>query len=113
MRLRNSGPLLTGCPATAVIKADLKATLMRAGYTAQIREVLSPPWSSDWITPTGRAQLREYGIAPPLGVHEQVLSCPRCASRRVELLSEFGSTPCKSLHRCLDCLEPFDHFKCI
>ena len=116
-------PTYSGCPATAVIKADIRAALERAGFArVRIVDVLSPPWSSEWISEAGRRKLEEYGIAPPprpvaslraLRGAEPAPHCPRCGSQETELLSEFGSTPCKALHRCRACLEPFDCFKCI
>jgi ring-1,2-phenylacetyl-CoA epoxidase subunit PaaD len=106
-------PTYSGCPATSVIRADVRAALVAAGFEAQIVDVLSPPWSSTWITDEGRAKLRAYGIAPPTAANDVTPSCPLCGSADTELLSEFGSTPCKALHRCRQCLEPFDRFKCI
>jgi ring-1,2-phenylacetyl-CoA epoxidase subunit PaaD len=116
-------PTYSGCPATAVIKADIRAALERAGFErVRVFDVLSPPWSSEWITATGRRKLEEYGIAPPprpVGTTRALRGppaaphCPRCGSEDTELISEFGSTPCKALHRCRACLEPFDCFKCI
>ncbi len=116
-------PTYSGCPATEAIRADVATALREAGYgRAVITDVLSPPWTSDWISERGRRRLKEYGIAPPA---ERVsnprhllrpapsIECPRCASRATEKLSEFGSTPCKALYRCKSCLEPFDYFKCI
>ncbi|MFO1402440.1 MAG: 1,2-phenylacetyl-CoA epoxidase subunit PaaD [Steroidobacteraceae bacterium] len=116
-------PTYSGCPATAVIKADIRAALERAGFARpRVFEGLAPPWSSEWISAEGRRKLAEYGIAPPpgrragargsLGEAEEP-ACPRCGSADTELVSEFGSTPCKALHRCRACLEPFDCFKCI
>jgi ring-1,2-phenylacetyl-CoA epoxidase subunit PaaD len=106
-------PTYSGCPATAVIKADIAAALERAGFApVGVVDVLSPPWTSDWISAEGRRRLEAYGIAPPLAANADV-RCPRCGSEDTELLSEFGSTPCKALHRCRACLEPFDRFKCI
>lgn len=103
-------PTYTGCPATLAIEADIRAALDKAGLSAlKIETVLTPPWSTDWISTEGREKLRAYGIAPPLRTAPQ---CPRCGSAHTEELSRFGSTPCKSLHRCLDCREPFDRFKC-
>jgi ring-1,2-phenylacetyl-CoA epoxidase subunit PaaD len=103
-------PTYTGCPATLAIEADIRTALDRAGLSAlKIETVLTPPWSTDWISAEGREKLRAYGIAPPLRTAPQ---CPRCGSTHTEELSRFGSTPCKSLHRCLDCREPFDRFKC-
>ena len=116
-------PTYSGCPATAVIKADIRAALERAGFArVRVVDVLSPPWSSEWISEEGRRKLEEYGIAPPplpvsstRALRGEVAEphCPRCGSGDTELLSEFGSTPCKALHRCRACLEPFDCFKCI
>jgi ring-1,2-phenylacetyl-CoA epoxidase subunit PaaD len=116
-------PTYSGCPATAVIRADIAAALEAAGFApVQVLDVLSPPWTSDWISADGRRKLEAYGIAPPpapvssvraLTTPEPRPNCPRCGSADTELLSEFGSTPCKALHRCRACLEPFDRFKCI
>ena len=116
-------PTYSGCPATAVIRADIAAALAQAGFGhVSVVDVLSPPWTSDWISAEGRRKLAAYGIAPPsqpvgslraLHDPERQVECPRCGSRDTELLSEFGSTPCKSLHRCRACREPFDCFKCI
>ncbi|MGH8243234.1 MAG: 1,2-phenylacetyl-CoA epoxidase subunit PaaD [Steroidobacteraceae bacterium] len=103
-------PTYSGCPATAVIKADVVRALAAAGFRAATVDMLSPPWTSDWISAEGRRKLAEYGIAPP---GEGVVACPRCGSQQTEKLSEFGSTPCKALYRCEACLEPFDLFKCI
>lgn len=102
-------PTYSGCPATQVIKADVAAALRAAGYTPTIRESLTPPWSTDGITPAGHAALQRYGIAPPT----PSVACPHCHGRQVECVSEFGSTPCKALYRCRECLEPFDRFKCL
>lgn len=107
-------PTYSGCPATAVIKADVAAALARAGFTrVRVVDVLSPPWTSEWISADGRRKLEAYGIAPPQRPEQGAARCPRCGSEDTELLSEFGSTPCKALHRCRACLEPFDRFKCI
>ena len=113
-------PTYTGCPATLAIEASVRIALERAGFGGvAIETVLSPPWTTDWITDHGRDQLRGYGIAPPAkGASARSLrgggsvQCPRCGSSHTEEVSRFGSTPCKSLWRCLDCLEPFDSFKC-
>ncbi len=115
-------PTYSGCPATEVIKQSVVAALRSAGCaSASVIDVLSPPWTSDWISEEGRRKLAEYGIAPPaesvssprrlLGAPQ--VSCPHCGSEATERLSEFGSTPCKALYRCTDCREPFDYFKCI
>ena len=114
-------PTYSGCPATEVIRANVRAALDAAGYReAVLEEVLSPPWSSDWLTAEGRRKLRQFGIAPPetaVSRPRQLLAppvtCPRCGSRASEQLSEFGSTPCKAHYRCRECREPFDYFKCL
>ena len=103
-------PTYTGCPATIAIEAGIRAALDRAGLSRmKIDTTLSPPWTTDWISAEGREKLHAYGIAPPTVTAAQ---CPRCGSQHTEEISRFGSTPCKSLHRCLDCREPFDRFKC-
>jgi ring-1,2-phenylacetyl-CoA epoxidase subunit PaaD len=109
-------PTYSGCPATATIREDVAAALERAGLgPVQVVDVLSPAWSSDWISEEGRRKLLEYGIAPPTRVDAPRLpvACPRCGSVDTERLSEFGSTPCKALYRCRACREPFDRFKCL
>ena len=118
-------PTYAGCPATHVIEADITAALGAAGIAARVVTTLSPAWTTDWITTHGRARLKEYGIAPPgtvdrrgpQAVHlarkmgSDPICCPRCESARTERLSQFGSTACKALYRCVDCREPFDYFK--
>jgi ring-1,2-phenylacetyl-CoA epoxidase subunit PaaD len=115
-------PTYTGCPATAVIRRLVEDALAAAALDARCTTVLSPPWTSDWITPGGRRKLEECGIVPPRETvssmsavlrGDKPLDCPHCHSVDTERLSEFGSTPCKALHRCRDCLEPFEYFKCI
>lgn len=115
-------PTYSGCPATPVIKADIVQALERDGFRAVAVDVLSPPWTSDWISEEGRRKLAAYGIAPPaeavtsarrLLQPDLAIACPRCNSTNTMKLSEFGSTPCKALYRCVSCLEPFDYFKCI
>ncbi|HEY2686085.1 MAG TPA: 1,2-phenylacetyl-CoA epoxidase subunit PaaD [Steroidobacteraceae bacterium] len=113
----------SGCPATEVIRTAVERSLGIANLAPfRIHTVLSPAWSSDWISVQGREKLRAYGIAPPENTvpnPRQLLhaprpvACPRCASLNSERVSEFGSTPCKALYRCLSCREPFDYFKCI
>ena len=104
-------PTYSGCPATETIRKDIHAAVSSAGIGGlTIVEVLSPPWSSDWISERGSQALRRYGIAPP-GSHS--VACPRCSSTRTTRVSQFGSTPCKALLRCDACLEPFEQFKCI
>ena len=115
-------PTYSGCPATEAIEANVVAALQERGIVdVSIKRVLSPPWTTDWISAAGCEKLREYGIAPPaqgaskrdlLGAG-QVVPCPRCASQQTELVSEFGSTACKASYRCTDCLEPFEYFKCL
>ena len=112
-------PTYTGCPATHAIQQMIRVALDEAGFSkVEILTELAPPWTTDWITDAGREKLRVYGIDPPAkGAGQQTLSddvaqCPRCRSERTQMISRFGSTPCKALHRCLDCLEPFDKFKC-
>ena len=124
-------PTYSGCPATEVIAAAVRAALTAVGIArTRIETCLSPAWTTDWITPEGRRKLREFGIAPPDGLRAipksvaidisgigrlrrsaVAVSCPRCASKRTKLVSQFGSTACKAHYRCLDCLEPFDYFK--
>jgi ring-1,2-phenylacetyl-CoA epoxidase subunit PaaD len=103
-------PTYTGCPATQVIERDIRAALDAAGFEhVRIDTVLSPPWTTEWISEAGKAKLRAYGIAPPT---TQQVECPQCGSTDTEELSRFGSTPCKAQWRCRACLEPFDLFKC-
>jgi ring-1,2-phenylacetyl-CoA epoxidase subunit PaaD len=113
-------PTYSGCPAMSAIAFDIGVALERAGFQgAQVRTVLSPAWTTDWMSGDGRRKLREYGIAPPLPASSrralfavQQVACPQCGSADTELLSEFGSTSCKALWRCKGCREPFDYFKC-
>jgi ring-1,2-phenylacetyl-CoA epoxidase subunit PaaD len=114
-------PTYSGCPAMNVIALELELALARAGIPqARVRTVLSPAWTTDWMTEAGRRKLRDYGIAPPTkhGAGRGALfgrdevACPHCGSMDTERLAEFGSTACKSLWRCRACREPFDHFKC-
>jgi len=112
-------PTYSGCPANAVIKADVLRALAAAGFAAVAVDVLAPPWTSDWLSETGRRKLEAFGIAPPSrrardARHDDApAACPRCGSRRTTRVSEFGSTPCKAHYRCDACLEPFDYFKCL
>jgi ring-1,2-phenylacetyl-CoA epoxidase subunit PaaD len=112
-------PTYTGCPATAAIERAIRTELDRAGFQdMRIETALAPAWTTDWISEEGREKLRAYGIAPPPkgaaagSLRDEDAVCPRCGSTRTEEISRFGSTPCKALHRCLDCREPFDRFKC-
>ena len=120
-------PTYSGCPATRVIERDVVHALRARGIERIELDVrIAPPWTTDWISESGRAKLRAYAIAPPargaVGMAGSVLdiatfvepsvTCPLCASTNVELTSRFGSTPCKALYRCNACREPFDYFKC-
>jgi ring-1,2-phenylacetyl-CoA epoxidase subunit PaaD len=116
-------PTYSGCPATEAIAQDVRRVLHDSGLTdVDVAIKLSPAWTSDWMSEVGRAKLKVYGITPPncsAAEAQQVIalrrkhsvSCPRCDSNQTEQLSNFGSTPCKSLYRCLNCREPFDYFK--
>ena len=104
-------PTYSGCPATVAIEHDIRAALDAAGFrSVRIDTVLTPPWTTDMISETGKAQLSAYGIAPPSMA--RTATCPRCGSEDTEEVSRFGPTPCKAHWRCLSCLEPFDRFKC-
>ncbi len=113
-------PTYSGCPAMSTIAFDVAVALERAGFhVSHVRMVLSPAWTTDWMSEDGRRKLRDYGIAPPLPASSrralfgvQQVACPQCGSEDTELLSEFGSTSCKALWRCKRCREPFDYFKC-
>lgn len=107
-------PTYSGCPATEVIQRSVREALVRAELGNVIVEtVLSPPWTSEWLTEDGRRKLEAFGIAVPTARAPSDITCPRCGSHGVERVSEFGSTPCKAHYRCGECLEPFDVFKCI
>ena len=118
-------PTYSGCPAMDMIAVNVEVALEAAGFAnPRVTRVLSPAWTTDWMTEDGRRKLREYGIAPPSGLAvgkagrralfgEESVACPRCASTATERISEFGSTACKALWRCTACQEPFDYFKCI
>jgi ring-1,2-phenylacetyl-CoA epoxidase subunit PaaD len=106
-------PTYTGCPATLPIRQDVEAALRTRFEQVNVRVSLAPAWTTDWITPHGRARLEEFGIAPPNSVTDRPKMCPRCGSNDTEVISEFGSTPCKALYRCRACREPFDYFKCL
>lgn len=128
-------PTYSGCPAMQVIEDNIKVVLQQHGVTAVVRTVLSPAWTTDWITASGRSKLQAYGIAPPaarapdhvqpsapvdtrqvnvsalFARRDESIACPQCGSLNTRLVSQFGSTACKALYRCADCLEPFDYFK--
>jgi len=115
-------PTYSGCPAMDVIGDDIKKALKDAGFKSEVELILSPAWSTDWITKEGREALEKYGIAAPLDAdadkeallgNKRLVMCPQCKSTNTVLVSQFGSTACKALFRCEDCLEPFDYFKCL
>lgn len=116
-------PTYVGCPATEVIRGSVTEALKAADIgDFEVTQVLSPAWTSDWISAEGRRKLHAYGIVPPERTVSNMrdvlranrpVACPRCDSVDTETLSQFGSTPCKALHRCRACLEPFEYFKCI
>jgi ring-1,2-phenylacetyl-CoA epoxidase subunit PaaD len=115
-------PTYSGCPAMDVIGDDIKRALKKEGYTANVELVLSPAWTTDWITPKGRKALEDYGIASPLEPEadkavllegKRLVKCPQCGSTNTRMVSQFGSTACKAQFQCDDCQEPFDYFKCL
>ena len=115
-------PTYSGCPAMHGIEQDIRSVITGAGYSVDVRTALSPAWTTDWLTATGRVKLKAYGIAPPLEgtadkrslmADDPQIVCPRCDSDNTRKLSEFGSTACKALHTCNECLQPFDYFKCL
>lgn len=115
-------PTYSGCPAMDVIGEDIRKALKDAGYASKVKLVLAPAWTTDWITPEGREALEKYGIAAPLTPeadkeallgNKRIVKCPQCKSTNTQLISQFGSTACKALFRCEECLEPFDYFKCL
>lgn len=115
-------PTYSGCPAMDMIQVNIRAALEDHGYTdVSVQEQLSPPWTTDWMTDGAKKKLEDYGIAPPvestsdtsfLTDEDKIIPCPQCKSTHTKLVSQFGSTPCKSFHQCQDCKEPFDYFKC-
>lgn len=118
-------PTYSGCPATQVIADSIVEALKKHGLTeVTLKTQLSPAWTTDWLSEKGKVQLKGYGIAPPAqqvidisGIrrgrqNEPAVACPNCGSAHTRVVSQFGSTPCKALYRCNDCLEPFDYFKC-
>ncbi|MCB0456099.1 MAG: 1,2-phenylacetyl-CoA epoxidase subunit PaaD [Flavobacteriaceae bacterium] len=115
-------PTYSGCPAMDVISDDLRKAFSEIGKNAVVELILSPAWSTDWISEAGLKKMEAYGIARPLsGTHdkavllgnEKLVKCPQCGSRNTHLVSQFGSTACKALFQCEDCHEPFDYFKCL
>jgi ring-1,2-phenylacetyl-CoA epoxidase subunit PaaD len=116
-------PTYSGCPAMDVIRMNIRMVLLEHGYkNITLTTVLSPAWTTDWMSERGKEQLKAFGIAPPLPVQqfcrpelfgrEEAIGCPHCHSYHTTRISEFGSTACKALYRCEDCKEPFDYFKC-
>lgn len=112
-------PTYSGCPAMETIRDDIRAVLAKHGlHNIEIKQVLSPAWTTDWMSDDAKQKLRDYGIAAPASHpclssgKDQPENCPHCQSANIEMISRFGSTACKALYRCLDCLEPFDYFKC-
>lgn len=106
-------PTYSGCPAMRTIASDIEAELAKQGVAElELVTQIAPAWTTDWLSEKGRVQLEKYGIAAPQasGVPK---SCPQCASKNTEKISQFGSTPCKAQWRCRECLEPFEYFKCI
>jgi ring-1,2-phenylacetyl-CoA epoxidase subunit PaaD len=116
-------PTYTGCPAMDVIEKNILRALTNAGYTnSKVKSILSPPWTTDWISEEGKQKLMAMGISPPvLSLHskqellgyEPGIACPHCKSTHTTLSSPFGSTACKALYKCDDCAQPFEHFKCL
>lgn len=112
----------SGCPAMDVISDDLKAAFEKEGKKAEIEMVLSPAWTTDWISKQGKKKMEAYGIAAPLEEtadkeallgNAKIVKCTQCGSKNTRLVSQFGSTACKALFKCDDCMEPFDYFKCL
>lgn len=115
-------PTYSGCPATEQIRDDVEAALRNRGFEPDVSFVMSPPWTTDWITDTGHQRLRAAGIAPPhptstatnhVALLDLPVECPRCGSRQTRRLSDFGSTACKAAYRCTACAEPFEHVKAL
>ncbi len=114
-------PTYSGCPAMDILNTQIRMLLLSRGFKKiNIRQQLSPSWTTQWMSEEGKRKLKEYGIAPPLNkaVNDTILfetdevPCPKCASENTELISKFGATSCKAMCRCLDCKEPFEYFKC-
>lgn len=115
-------PTYSGCPAMDAIGDDIEKAFLEVGKTAKVELILSPAWTTDWITPKGRKALENYGIAAPLDTvadkeallgNKKIVKCPQCGSLNTNVISQFGSTACKALFKCKDCQEPFDYFKCL
>ncbi len=115
-------PTYSGCPAMDTIATDIKLKMDAAGFDTTVKLVLAPAWTTDWITENGRRELEKYGIAAPLDETsdkhalidgKRIVKCTNCGSTNTKMVSQFGSTACKALFQCEDCLEPFDYFKCL
>ncbi len=115
-------PTYSACPAMTLIEQQINEKLYEKGIeNTEVETVLSPAWTTDWISESGRIKLKEYGIAPPenevdksvLFADPIVVPCPKCESKNTKMISQFGSTACKAHYNCNDCLEPFDYFKCL
>jgi ring-1,2-phenylacetyl-CoA epoxidase subunit PaaD len=115
-------PTYSGCPAMKVMEDDIKSKLEENGIdNAKVRTVLSPAWTTDWLSERGKTKLQEYGIAPPenevdksvLFAEPTIVPCPKCNSKNTRMVSQFASTACKAHYQCNECLEPFDYFKCL
>ncbi len=115
-------PTYSGCPAMDTIATDIVLALQTHNYKAEIELILSPAWTTDWLSQEGKKKLEAYGIAAPLSESldknalldgAKVVQCTRCQSKNTKMISQFGSTACKALFQCEDCLEPFDYFKCL
>lgn len=109
-------PTYNGCPAMDMISTNIRLAIAENGITtSKITTVLSPAWTTDWMTEEGKQKLKQYGIAAPnknFTIPADGVECPQCNSTKTKLISEFGSTACKALYQCSDCKEPFDYFKC-
>jgi ring-1,2-phenylacetyl-CoA epoxidase subunit PaaD len=116
-------PTYSGCPAMDVIRMNIRMLLSEVGFTSiVVKTILSPAWTTEWMSEKGKQKLKAYGIAPPNPKQvvctpdtfqkEEAVQCPHCNSYHTRLISQFGSTPCKALYQCEDCKEPFDYFKC-
>ena len=103
-------PTYSGCPAVKAFQDDIKTCLLNNGVdNFELKLIYSPAWTTDWMTEKTKEKLLKYGISPP----SKTVICPQCKSTSTTTISDFGSTACKSFHSCKDCLEPFEHFKCI
>jgi ring-1,2-phenylacetyl-CoA epoxidase subunit PaaD len=113
-------PTYSGCPAMDMISMNIRMALLQHGFPhIEIKTVLSPAWTTDWMSEAGKQKLKDYGIAPPVSksisqqsLENSIVPCPHCGSNQTKLVSEFSSTACKAFYTCNDCYEPFDHFKC-